>query len=108
MWQLGGAIARRPIDATAYRHRDAAYSFNIFSRWENPEEDEDHIAWTQEFFDEATPYLADGVYVNSLGKDEAERVPDAYGEHYDRLRDLKNKWDPENLFRMNQNIEPTV
>jgi FAD/FMN-containing dehydrogenase len=52
------------------------------------------------------PYAADGVYVNYLSDDETDRVSEAYGERYDRLHALKREWDPDNLFRTNQNIEP--
>lgn len=105
---LGGAIARVDPDATAFRHRDAAFSFNIFPRWTNPEEDEAHISWAREFMGAVAPFATDGVGVNFLSQEGDERVKAAYGDNYDRLVDLKNKYDPENLFRMNQNIPPTV
>lgn len=103
----GGAINRRSSDATAYAHRDTSCAASLITKWDDPEQDDEMIDWTQDVHDALAPYAIEGTYVNFLDKDEAERVPDAYGEHYDRLVDLKNEWDPENLFRMNQNIEPT-
>lgn len=76
--------------------------------WSDPERDDEYIEWVREFHEAMGPYAVEGVYVNYLDKDEAERVPEAYGERYERLVELKNEWDPENLFRMNQNVKPTV
>lgn len=104
----GGAITQVESEATAYPHRDAELAFNILSRWEDPAEDEEHVEWTQRFFEAMAPYSADGVYVNFLGREGEERVKAAYGDNYDRLVELKNRYDPENRFRMNQNIESTV
>lgn len=77
-------------------------------KWTDPEQDGDLIEWAQEFHQSMAPYATDGVYANYLDRDEADRVKTAYGENYDRLVEVKNEWDPENLFRMNQNIEPSV
>lgn len=104
---LGGAIARTAPDATAYRHRNAAFSFNVFPRWDDPADDDAQLEWAQEFFDAMAPYAMDGVYVNFLSQEGDERVRSAYGDNYDRLVELKNEWDPENLFRVNQNVEPS-
>lgn len=105
---LGGAIAQTDPDATAYRHRDAGYAFNAFPRWEDPADDEDQIEWATELFEAIRPYATDGVYVNFLSQEGEERVRSAYGDNHARLVELKNKWDPGNLFSMNQNIEPTT
>lgn len=104
---LGGTIGRVEPEATAFPHRGAAYSLHIFPGWSDAEQDDELIRWAQEFHDAMAPYANGGVYVNLLSQDEAERVPNAYGNNYDRLVDLKKKWDPQNLFRMNHNIEPT-
>ena len=105
---LGGAISRVEPDATAYRNRKASFSFNVFPRWEDPAEDDAHVAWAREVHEAITPYSTDGVAVNFLSQEGQERVRTAYGDNYDRLVELKNEWDPENLFRMNQNIKPTA
>jgi FAD/FMN-containing dehydrogenase len=105
---MGGAIAERTHDATAFPHRDRAFAFTVAPKWTDPNRDDEHIRWAREFHQALEPYAADGVYVNYLSGDESERVSEAYGERYDRLHALKNEWDPENLFQMNQNIEPTT
>lgn len=104
---VGGATAEAALDATAFPHRDKTFLFTISPKWTDPERDDELIEWAQEFHDALTPYAADGVYMNYLERDEDERIGEAYGERHDRLRELKNTWDPQNLFRMNQNIEPT-
>lgn len=104
---LGGAVNRVPSDATAYPHRDADFLVNITTRWQDPTRDDECIAWTREYFDELTPHATGGTYVNFTTEPEGEQSM-AYRENLDRLVALKNEWDPDNLFRMNQNIEPTV
>lgn len=103
---LGGAISRLEPDATAYPHRDAGYSFNIFTRWADADEDDEQIAWTRDFFTAMSPHLSNGVYVNFLSDEDTDRVQAALGDNYDRLVELKRQYDPENLFRTNQNITP--
>jgi FAD/FMN-containing dehydrogenase len=79
--------------------------FTISSKWADPDRDDELITWAREFHDALAPYAAEGVYVNYVDQDE-ERVRDAYGDWYERLVGLKTEWDPENLFRVNQNIKP--
>ena len=93
---------------TAFGHRDATYHCDIFSLWTDPLESERHIRWVRDFWTAMQPYAA-GVYVNSLGNEGEDRVRAAYPRAtYARLVALKNKYDPTNLFRLNQNIKPTV
>ena len=103
---IGGATTRPKPDATAYSHRDAIYVCNVHGRWETAAEDEKGTAWARGFFREAAPYATGGVYVNFLTDDEPERIKAAYGPGYERLVSAKKKYDPDNLFRMNQNIRP--
>ncbi|MFW6075554.1 MAG: FAD-binding oxidoreductase [Chloroflexota bacterium] len=106
--QFGGAVRRVPKDATAFVHREGEYNLAIISRWNPDEEPEPHIAWARGVHDAIRPYST-GVYVNYLGDEGADRVRAAYNEEvYQQLVDLKNRYDPTNLFRLNQNIEPTV
>jgi FAD/FMN-containing dehydrogenase len=105
---IGGQASRVAPDATAYAHRDTKWAMNVHGRWESAAEDERCIAWAREFFDKSAQYASGGVYVNFLTEDETGRVGAAYGPNYDRLVALKNKYDPTNLFHMNQNIKPTV
>ncbi|MFN8177781.1 MAG: FAD-binding oxidoreductase [bacterium] len=103
---IGGATTRPSPTATAYPHRDAKFVMNFHGRWESPADDERCIGWARNFFDATSPFAGRGVYVNFLTADESHRVRAAYGPNYDRLAEVKRKYDPQNLFRMNQNIEP--
>jgi len=103
---IGGATTRRKPDAMAYSHRDAIYVCNVHGRWETAAEDQRCIEWARGFFRDAAPHATGGVYVNFLTDDEPERIPAAYGPGYARLVAAKNKYDPTNLFRMNQNVRP--
>ena len=104
--QLGGAPKRVPMNATAYGQRDAAYVMNLHARWETPGEDQKCIAWARETFDTMSPHASGGVYVNFMPEDDTGRVEAAYGPNYHRLAELKRRYDPDNLFRLNQNIRP--
>jgi len=102
----GGAISRVPEDATAFGHRDSAFSIYIFTLWSDPADRERHLAWARSFRSELQP-STNGVYVNEL--DLEGRVQEAYPPPtYARLVEVKNRYDPTNFFRMNQNIKPTV
>ncbi len=100
---LGGAQSRVAPGATAFIHRDVAYSLGIWAGWQNPADDAANIAWTRTFFDAVAPFGA-GAYVNYLGDDESDRLGEVYGDNYARLLEIKRKWDPDNLFRLNHNI----
>ena len=105
---LGGSVNRLPTEATAYPHRDAEFVVNVHTRWQTPGEDEPCIGWAREFFDAMAPHATGGVYVNFMPEDETDRVRAAYGDNYDRLARVKAEWDPENVFRTNQNIAPAT
>jgi FAD/FMN-containing dehydrogenase len=103
---IGGATARPAPDSAAYSQRDTRFVMNVHARWADPADDARCIAWARDFFTATAPFATGGVYVNFLTADEAERVRAAYGPNYIRLVRVKRKYDPGNLFRMNQNIEP--
>jgi FAD/FMN-containing dehydrogenase len=105
---LGGQASRAAPDAAAYPHRDALYAMNVHTRWTDPAMDNACITWAREFFQASAPYATGGVYINFLTQDESERVTQAYGKNYDRLVQVKKTYDPNNLFRQNQNIKPTA
>jgi FAD/FMN-containing dehydrogenase len=107
IFQLGGAVATVPEDATAYSHRGAAHNININGVWLPGDQGaEEHTQWTRRFLDELEPFRA-GVYVNFLMEEGQDRVRAAYGEEkYARLEEVKTTYDPENFFRVNQNIPP--
>lgn len=104
----GGAISRIPGDATAFPHRDAAYSIHVMAGWSEPEQDAAVTAWTRQLHEAMSPHATGGVYVNLLGTDEGWRIPSAYGENFGRLLRLKSQWDPDNLFRHNHNLRPHI
>jgi FAD/FMN-containing dehydrogenase len=106
--QLGGAMARVDPSATAYAGRDARYVMNVHGRWSDPRDDDSVRSWARRVFRSAAPHATAGGYVNFLTDDEAERVAASYGANYARLRAAKRRFDPDNLFRMNLNIEPAA
>jgi len=103
---MGGQTARVAPEAMAYSSRDANYVMNVHGRWESAEEDAAGIAWAREFFDTTQQFAGGGAYINFLTQDEGGRIAFAYGAAYQRLVELKRKYDPTNFFRMNQNIKP--
>jgi hypothetical protein len=105
---LHGAACRVRATETAFAHRSEKHDLLIISMWEDPSETEKNITWTRKFLQAMQPFLERGVYVNNLGDEGEERVRAAYGPNYERLVALKNKYDPTNFFRMNQNIKPTI
>jgi FAD/FMN-containing dehydrogenase len=103
-----GASSRVKVDATAFSHRGRLYNFTILSVAQDSSGLEEILSWTHSFWNSMTPLLTDRVYVNYLSQEGQERAKAAYGDNYPRLRTLKDKYDPNNLFRLNQNIVPTV
>jgi FAD/FMN-containing dehydrogenase len=106
--QMGGAPKRVPLSATAYAQRDIDFSMNVHARWTDPAQDAECMAWARETFAATAPFATGGVYVNFMTGDESERVRSAYGPNYDRIRAIKRKYDPTNVFRVNQNVRPAV
>jgi FAD/FMN-containing dehydrogenase len=104
--QMHGAASRVDPTATAFPHRDEHYDFLILSQWADPAESEKNVEWTRSLFEAMKPFFEGGVYVNNLGDEGEDRVREAYGANYERLLALKGKYDPTNLFRLNQNIKP--
>jgi FAD/FMN-containing dehydrogenase len=105
---LGGAFGRVPEEATAFGRRDAAFDLLIAAVWEDRTEDARQIGWARDLFAAMAPYTGAQAYVNYLGPEEGGRVRGAYGEAtYARLVALKDRYDPGNLFRLNQNIPPS-
>jgi FAD/FMN-containing dehydrogenase len=105
---LGGAAARRPAGETAVGNRAAEYVLNMQGAWEERAEDATHIAWARDFWSAMQPFSSGGTYVNFLTEDaDEERLRAAYGaELHAGLARIKAKYDPDNLFRSNQNIRP--
>jgi hypothetical protein len=110
LFQLGGALARFGETDTPAGNRDAAYVLNVSASWEDPAQTDEQIAWARGCWSDMQQFSTGGVNVNFLtGEEGDERILAAYGAaNYKRLVELKNKYDPQNMFRLNQNIQPSV
>ncbi len=105
-WAYGGAINRVAMADSAFASRTVPCMYSVDGVWDDSQDDERCIAWVREYIDFLKPYSSGGFYSNFAGDPEAGQK--LYGPNHQRLVDLKNKYDPHNLFRMNQNIKPTV
>lgn len=103
---LSGAANSVPPDAMAYGNRDTKFVLNVHGRWDNAADDKFCIGWAREFFQAVAPYASKGAYINFMTEEERDRVASAYRANYDRLVQIKTKYDPENVFHLNQNIKP--
>lgn len=101
-----GAVTRIDPTATAYPHREPGFNLVLLGEWLDPADDAANVAWVRSTFDAVAPHTSDAVYVNYLGNDEPDRVRNAYGPNWERLVTLKRRWDPANVFHLNQNIDP--
>lgn len=105
---LGGAISRIAPDATAYSNRQSQFMLSIDGGWTDPSESERNIAWIREFWEHMRPYSNGGVYLNFPGfdQDDGSGWQTTHGNNFERLARIKYKFDPDNIFRFNQNIQP--
>jgi hypothetical protein len=106
--QLHGVASRVAPSATAFPHRAEQYDFLILSQWSEAADSDRNARWTRALFEAMRPHLEQAVYVNNLGEEGPGRVQAAYGENYPRLAAMKSTYDPDNLFRGNQNIGPST
>jgi hypothetical protein len=104
-----GAYSRVGKSETAYSHRDAHYDLLILASWDDPADSDKNIEWARSFYNAVRPHLTDKAFPNLMGQDEiAGQSGEAYGINYDRLSEIKKKYDPTNFFRLNLNIKPAV
>jgi hypothetical protein len=105
-----GAACRVDPTETAFAIREESYVVSALAGWKRDEGDqgEQHVTWVHAVWEELQQFASSGVYCNFLGEEGLERVRAAYGVNYERLVALKNKYDPTNFFRLNQNIKPTI
>jgi FAD/FMN-containing dehydrogenase len=109
LFPFGGATSRSLGGDTAMGYRDTKYIFVLMSAWLDASESDRHIRWSRDVAAALEPFGTGGIYVNDLNDDAPDRVKAAYEPAtYRRLVEVKNKYDPENLFRLNQNIKPTT
>jgi FAD/FMN-containing dehydrogenase len=103
-----GAVARVDSTATAFAHRDGGHSLLIVSQWQDPKDTDSNIAWAKETYEQLRPYLADRQYLNNLPADDGRIAHGLWGANYERLVTIKRRYDPDNTFRLNHNINPDL
>jgi hypothetical protein len=103
---LGGAAARIAATETAFGDRSAPFIMNLLANWSEASADAGNIFWIRGLFNRLRPAMKPGVYVNFMSADEQDRVPEAYHERWDRMVAIKTRYDPNNFFRLNQNVPP--
>jgi hypothetical protein len=107
LFPLGGALNKLSGDHSAVGNRDATFVLNITASWEKAEDDATNIEWARAAWRDMRSFSTGGTYINFLTEEEgSDRIKAAYGKNHARLVELKTKWDPTNLFRLNKNIEP--
>jgi hypothetical protein len=110
IWHYGGAMQRVDSADTAFMGREHPFLFSVDAIWDDPAQNDEVIAYSRAYLAEMAPYSPGGLYVNfaGMGEEGEDLVKDAYGANYTRLVALKSKYDPKNLFHLNQNIKPAV
>jgi hypothetical protein len=106
IYPINGAANRVAPDATAFAYRDAAFSTNIAGMWPDPAENDANIKWVRDYFAATVQHSEAGGYVNFMSGDDQGQLRASYKGNYDRLVEVKRKYDPGNLFHLNQNIKP--
>jgi Berberine and berberine like len=106
IYPINGAVNRVASDATAFAYRDATFATVIAGMWPDPADNEANIKWVRDYYEATAPLSEEGAYVNFMAGDDQDRIKVSYKGNYDRLVDVKRTYDPDNLFRFNQNIKP--
>jgi len=107
-FRIHGAAARVPSSETAFGLRGEQWDFNVISQWTEAAESERHTAWTRQIWGLIEPLVSGSAYINHIaGDDRPEKIRSSYGDNYEKLVALKNKYDPTNFFRLNPNIQPS-
>jgi len=106
IYPINGACHRVAPDATAFAYRDASFATVIAGMWPDAADDERNIAWVRDYYEATAPYSEEGGYINFMAGDDQDRIRANYKGNYDRLAEVKRRYDPGNLFRHNQNIAP--
>ncbi len=103
---LGGAAGQVAADETSFGDRSAPFITNLLAHWRDASADALHISWVRSLFQKLRPAMTPGVYVNFMSSDEQDRVPEAYRQRWERMVSVKTQYDPDNFFRLNQNVQP--
>jgi FAD/FMN-containing dehydrogenase len=106
IYPINGACHRVGSDDTAFAHRDATYATVIAGMWPDPADNTKNTKWVRDYYDATSPFAMEAGYVNFMSADDAGRVEANYGDNFSRLADVKRTYDPDNVFHLNQNIEP--
>jgi FAD/FMN-containing dehydrogenase len=106
IYPINGAASRVAPDATAFAYRDANFATVIAGMWPDPAQNEANTKWVRDYYDAIAPYSEEGGYINFMSGDDQGRIKANYKGNYERLVDVKRKYDPDNLFHVNQNIKP--
>jgi FAD/FMN-containing dehydrogenase len=106
IYPINGAVHRVAPDATAFAYRDANFATVIAGMWPDPADNQRNIQWVRDYYDATAPYSEEGGYVNFMASDDQDRVRASYGGNYERLVAVKRRYDPGNLFHLNQNVKP--
>ena len=106
IYSINGACHRVASDATAFAYRDANFATVIAGMWPDPAQNEANIKWVRDYYDATAPLSEEGGYINFMAGDDQDRIKANYRGNYERLVDMKRKYDPDNLFHVNQNIKP--
>jgi FAD/FMN-containing dehydrogenase len=107
LYPINGACHDVPLDATAFGNRDASYACNIAGIWPDPADNDANMRWVRDYYAALAPHSRAGGYTNFASADDQERVRDNYGSGYNRLVQVKRRYDPSNLFHLNHNIPPS-
>jgi FAD/FMN-containing dehydrogenase len=106
LYPINGACHRVKADETAFAYREATFAAVIVAAWQDPALDKERIQWVRDYYQATAPHSEPGGYVNFMADDDQPRVQDNYRGNFTRLADIKRKYDPDNLFHLNQNIQP--
>jgi FAD/FMN-containing dehydrogenase len=107
LYPINGACHRVAADETAFAYRDATFAPVFVCAWQDPALDAERIQWVRDYYQALVPHSESGGYVNFMADDDTSRVEDNYRGNFQRLGEIKRTYDPDNLFHMNQNIQPT-
>jgi FAD/FMN-containing dehydrogenase len=106
LYPINGACHRVAPNETAFAYREATYGMVFLASWTDPAKDAERIQWVRDYYNAMAPYSEPGGYINFMQDDDYDKIRDNYRENYDQLVEVKRKYDPENLFHINQNIKP--
>ena len=106
IYPINGAVHNVASDDTAFAYRDANFATVIAGMWPDPAQNKDNIKWVRDYYDATAPLSEEGGYINFMAEDDQSRIKANYKGNYNRLVQAKKKYDPDNLFHVNQNIKP--